>query len=67
MTLYVGLISGTPPPLAGYRVGRVIDGIEVPPLRRTTYYYLTAGGTHGSTTDRASIPAGARVYRRPTS
>jgi len=33
----------------------------------TTYYYRTSGGTRGSTTDLAAIPAGAVVERTVTS
>ncbi len=33
----------------------------------TTYYYRTSGGTRGSTTDLAAIPAGAVIERTVTS
>lgn len=35
----------------------------LPPSATTTYYYRTTGGTRGSVTSAASIPAGAVVER----
>lgn len=53
----------------------VTGGVRPPPVNgvlldgpgTTTYVYLTTGGAFGSTTSRASVPAGASVaYTRPS-
>lgn len=45
------------------RNGTTLDGASGP---TTTYYYRTSGGTRGSTTALASVPAGAVIERTVT-
>jgi hypothetical protein len=52
-------------PFAG-RCGTARGAFPVLQGAVTTYYYRTRGGTRGSTTDLAAIPAGAVIERTVT-
>jgi hypothetical protein len=64
-TYIAGLVPTAPAFVAGgLRLDPKRLGLALPEVGSvTTYFYRTSGGTRGSTTDAAAIPAGAVVER----
>lgn len=63
MSTYIADLAPAPPAVATSRLHHRAPLAPSTGGSVTTYYYRTSGGTRGSTTDPAAIPAGAVVER----